>query len=980
MLALLCGAAVLIPLTVQAACSPNIAPPGTTVTCSGADTTGISGGQANVIVQFTGGPASINTTGVSAIVVGNSGQINLTNAAVTSDTTTIQTASGHVTVSANSALVSTTGIAILGTSNTGTFRVNANGVITGTGGTAIRFGNNQGTLTYNPATATITGNVYAGTGLLDTFNLTSNTATTFNSSLIDTQYVGFERFFKLGAGTITLTGANTKSWTVSDGVLQGDTSSLQGNIVNNAGLVFDQAGNGTYAGNISGTGTLTKSGAGSVVLSGTNNYAGATTITGGALSIGALANLGAGALVLDGGGLRVTSALTLGHLVTLGAGGGAVDTAGNTVTLSGVISGAGALTKTGAGTLVLSGANTYSGGTVISDGTLEGDLATIQGDITNNAALVLNQTTDTIYAGVISGNGTMRKTGAGDLRLAGNNSFSGNTAIEEGRLFVDGAIGGTITVAAGAALGGAGTTGHVVNNGILALDGANAVLNVDGNLTFNNGAIYRIEADETGQSGRVVATGDIVLNGGAVDMLAGNGTYNVAQSYTILQGHSVAGAFDGVTSDLAFLTPELTYHPDRVALTLARNDIRFEDVTKIFEGQGPLAGAVESLGPGNALYDAFLQLSAAAVPDALAGLSGQHANNAVTGMKAAGFAVQNVVAGRYQKLSMPQDTASIHRMALRPAATNAAPQLDASHNLDAAQLATLEPALGVLASRLAAAPTGWVEIFGAYGRHDGLNGISSTTTKGSGVIFGLDIPVNDYFVAGIYGGIERADGETAALGSRNDTDAYHGGVYGSLFPDENWRISGSVGASRYDMETQRHIRFPGFDETARGTTDGYALSSQLEAGYTLGGGGIAVEPYVGLHHVYTSVDGYTEQDAGAANLAVAGVDAHVWGHTLGMNVAKSFDQGERRPPVQVRVNLGWVHNYGDLAPTSTSTFASQPSVFETSGADLYKNALKGGLDVVLPLNEEASLYGAYEGVLAPESHHQLLKLGIKLRF
>jgi len=40
------------------------------------------------------------------------------------------------------------------------------------------------------------------------------------------------------------------------------------------------------------------------------------------------------------------------------------------LTVSGVIGGAGALTKVGAGTLVLSRANTYSGDTVISAGTL----------------------------------------------------------------------------------------------------------------------------------------------------------------------------------------------------------------------------------------------------------------------------------------------------------------------------------------------------------------------------------------------------------------------------------------------------------------------------------------------------------------------------------------------------------------------------------------------------------------------------------
>ena len=45
--------------------------------------------------------------------------------------------------------------------------------------------------------------------------------------------------------------------TVSGGILQGTTTSLQGNILNNAAVVFNQAGSGTYAGTMSGSGGLT---------------------------------------------------------------------------------------------------------------------------------------------------------------------------------------------------------------------------------------------------------------------------------------------------------------------------------------------------------------------------------------------------------------------------------------------------------------------------------------------------------------------------------------------------------------------------------------------------------------------------------------------------------------------------------------------------------------------------------------------------
>ena len=73
---------------------------------------------------------------------------------------------------------------------------------------------------------------------------------------------------KSGAGTLILTGANSYAGgtTVSGGTLQGTTTSLQGNIPNNADVTFDQATTGTYAGIMSGTGGLTKSGAGTLTL------------------------------------------------------------------------------------------------------------------------------------------------------------------------------------------------------------------------------------------------------------------------------------------------------------------------------------------------------------------------------------------------------------------------------------------------------------------------------------------------------------------------------------------------------------------------------------------------------------------------------------------------------------------------------------------------------------------------------------------
>ncbi|MFL5179128.1 MAG: autotransporter domain-containing protein [Microvirga sp.] len=103
----------------------------------------------------------------------------------------------------------------------------------------------------------------------------------------------FELFQKTGSSTWTLTGSGAQNWTISGGTLQGDTQSLQGNILNNSILVFNQAFDGTFGAAISGTGFLLNEGPGAVTLSGTSSFSGGTIVGRGGLFVdGSLANSG----------------------------------------------------------------------------------------------------------------------------------------------------------------------------------------------------------------------------------------------------------------------------------------------------------------------------------------------------------------------------------------------------------------------------------------------------------------------------------------------------------------------------------------------------------------------------------------------------------------------------------------------------------------------------------------------------------------
>jgi autotransporter-associated beta strand protein len=146
-----------------------------------------------------------------------------------------------------------------------------------------------------------------------------------------------------------------------------------GNPSNNI-INIDGTGGVSISSIISGSGPLTKAGAGTGVLtlSGANTYTGGTNINAGAISVGADANIGNGSVTLGGGTLAVTTGFSTSKTMALTSSTtSTIDVAsGQSLTANGIVSGSGNLTKTGPGTLILSAANTYTGTTTISAGTI----------------------------------------------------------------------------------------------------------------------------------------------------------------------------------------------------------------------------------------------------------------------------------------------------------------------------------------------------------------------------------------------------------------------------------------------------------------------------------------------------------------------------------------------------------------------------------------------------------------------------------
>jgi autotransporter-associated beta strand protein len=365
----------------------------------------------------------------------------------------------------------------------------------------------------------------AGGGI---FNPT-NTANSYSGGTIvrgaSTLRIAADGVLGAGASSLTLGDAAT------GGILEATTSLTLGAgraVTLGAGGGTVQADSGatvTIGQAIAGTGGLTASGAGTVILTGANAYTGNTTVS--------------GTLQLGNG---VTAGSVAGNIADNGA---LIFAEGANNTFAGVISGTGTLTQNDAGhTLTLTGADTYTGLTTITAGSLSigngGTFGSIAGNVADNASLIFNRSDSSTYAGVISGAGSLTQAGAGTLILTGDSTVTGPTTIN-----------GTLQLGNGGA-GGSVASSAIFDNGALVFDHNNSftvsavIANAGGVQQIGSGTTI-LTADNTYSGGTTITTGTLQLgNDGTTGSVQGpitdNGNLAFNRSDNITLGNAITGS------------------------------------------------------------------------------------------------------------------------------------------------------------------------------------------------------------------------------------------------------------------------------------------------------------------------------------------------------------------------------------------------------------------------------------------------------
>lgn len=714
-----------------------------------------------------------------------------------------------------------------------------------------------------------------------------------------------------------------------------------------AGGVVDTAlGNVTFTGPITGEGGIIKNGAGVLTLSGTAN-----SYTGGLI-------INEGAVIGDSGSLKgaiVNNAnLTFNQLTGANLSGANLKGADlSAATFAGAISGSGGLTKSGPGTLVLSGANTYTGSTVLTAGTLQianagalgsGPLIAQGGTLNLGYAgpliqnLVIQQplTIDTnsnivIASGALSGNGGLTKIGGGTLNLTGANlagaNFSGAIAVMEGKLSINTVLPNTVaTINQGGQIGGAGRIGGLIVRTRATAAPGNSIgqLSVATFVIFEPASAYAVEVDATGASDAIAVTDTATLQGGVVQVQAAQGDYKPATTYRILTAAGgVSGKFEGATSNLAFLSPELTYSAGAVDLTLIRNDALFASVAQT-RNQMAASGAADLAFPfGTGVYDSLVRSTAAEARGAFDQLSGEIHAAAFTTAIADGETVRRAVLGH----------------------------------------AGQGGETGV---------SGWGEALGSWGKvkTDGNGGALDRTT--GGLVMGLEAASDTGLRLGLAGGFTQTSVDQDARRASGEMQALHLMAYGAKDVGR-FALRGGVGVAGLDAET---TRTPVLRTTSgRLTADGEGRMAQafVEAGYRTEIKGVKVEPMAGLAAYRVETDALREQ-GGAMALTVAGETHDLTVATLGVRAERTAGG------MTVRAGVAWNHALKDMDPTVRAAFQAGGPAFEVAAVPVDQDSLALDLGVDWKAGERFVASAGYQGRMGERAQDHALKASVSWRF
>lgn len=718
---------------------------------------------------------------------------------------------------------------------------------------------------------------------------------------------------------------------------------------------------------------------------------------------------------VESGGITLAEAQTV-----IRVGDGSQAGAGYSATIASELRGDGALVKDDLGTLVLTGDNSYRGDTIVRAGTLVGNTRSIRNNLGNNGHVVFDQAGDGVFQGDIYGRGTLEKTGAGALTLAGASVLDW-TITQGGLISRTDLFGGNVAIAQNAFMR-FDQAGSGAYRGALSGSG-------DFQVAVGGGNQLRLTGDSAAFAGTTsVMSGGLIVDGnlgGSLEMqhgtvLSGSGSVGTAvvnSGATISPGNSIGTL--GINGSLRFRSGS-TYEveidgagqSDRIAVAdtavIEGGAVRVVSggggyvpaarYTILTAGSGVTGAFTEGVISNLAFLDPSLSYDANNVYLTMArnavrfGDIGATPNQRAAGGGVDGLGGGNAVHDAVLALSAEEARGAFDQLSGEIHASARTVLIEDSRFVRNAvndrlrgafdkagasgPVATYRDGAPKPAASDTEGPAFWGQGFGSWGHTGGDRNAARIGRSTGGFFIGADAPAFGNWRLGAVAGYSHTSFDTKDRYSSGSSDNYHFGLYGgSQWGDLSFRTGAAY--AWHDVSTSRRVAFSGFGENLAGGYDaGTAqIFGELAYGFTIGA--TRFEPFANL--AYANLHADNVREAGGASALTGGSDeTHTTFTTLGLRGSATF--AVKGATVTARGMLGWRHAFDDVTPTSTLRFAGGGNAFTVAGGPIARDAalVEAGLD--LALTPTAVLGVVYGGQFGSDATDQTFKVNFNARF
>ena len=571
-----------------------------------------------------------------------------------------------------------------------------------------------------------------------------------------------------------------------------------------------------------------------------------------------------------------------------------------------------------------------------------------------------------IRDGAFGTGGTLTKNTTGTLTLRGANTYTGNTVINNGTLVLDGSVESpAVIVNFSGTLMGTGRAAHnVLNTGIFSPGNSAGTFRIGGNFvqTGAGATVIEIGGAGAGEHDLVAVGGTAFLDGTLRLVKLGNARLKVGDKVTFLTaGSGVTGQFVKVDNPFAtgtISTGAVVYGPNEVSLQIRQGSfLTLGTIIPLTLNQRAVAKELDKVlaASSEKKLIAFLNgeplgnlprdfdLIAAEELQSLYSIGLSQANVQTANLQRR---MDDVRAGRTgfsaEGLSVSGAGEQEHAAAL-PASPPLAGLNGPAGPGGKEMRAPADPRFGAFI-------TGVGE-FAHIGNTAGAKGYDLAT---GGFTLGVDYRLTPNFTVGVNTGYARSGADLINSG-RVSVDGAKLGVYATYF-DEGFYVDAAVQGGYNSYDTRRSaLRGP-----ASGSTTGGEVNALIAAGFDFTSDALRIGPTASFQYTHIGFSGFRESGS-LAPLQFGGQATDSTRTAIGMKAAYEFRLASG-VVVRPEARLAWQHEFADAAEAIDSRLANGGgSVFTVHGVEIGRDSALLGLGVAVLWNDRTSAYLYYDG-------------------